>query len=162
MKRGISPLIATILLIGFGITLAVFVMNWGTDFLKSSQKDVEEQSREKFGCTTDVAFEIKCDCDESGGNVESCQFKVVNNEDSKINKISYRFFRGDSFLLSGEETITGGLDAWEVSSYYDVSGFLGIEANNINVEVLANEVETGGKIVNCGGIASNIANCIIN
>ncbi|MBU1246072.1 MAG: LamG-like jellyroll fold domain-containing protein [Nanoarchaeota archaeon] len=44
-KRGISPLIATVLLIGFAIVLAALVFRWGGDFLKGQTeegtKDIE-------------------------------------------------------------------------------------------------------------------------
>ena len=33
-KKGISPLIATVLILGFTVALAAIIMTWGTDFTK--------------------------------------------------------------------------------------------------------------------------------
>lgn len=38
-KRGISPLIATVLLIGFTVSLAAIIINWGTSFTREIQED---------------------------------------------------------------------------------------------------------------------------
>jgi hypothetical protein len=169
MKKGLSSLIATVILIGFGVTLAIFVINWGTDFIKSSQRDVEQQSKEKFSCTTDVAFEIACRCTQSDGYLDVCTFKVINNEDSKINSITYRLFRGGTFIVYGTDSDLSNpswsiLEAWEVSDYYEIPDdgkIKSTQADNIKLEVLVTEIETGGTTINCGSVASNTATCII-
>lgn len=162
MKRGMSSLIATVLLIGFGITLTIFIINWGRGFIESTQEDVEQQSREKFSCTTDVAFEIKCNCSKSEDNLDECTFQVINNEDSIINKISYRLFRGDKFIVSDTESLEG-LEPWDVSNYFIINDpkLQDIQADNIKLEVLATEIDTRGTIINCADLASNIGNCRI-
>jgi len=163
MKRGMSSLIATVLLISFGVMLAIFVMNWGTDFIRSSQRDVEQQSKEKFSCTTDVAFEIRCECTESGNYLDECQFKITNNEDSIIKSASYRLFRGEGFLVSNEISLgVTGLEAWEVSDYFSISDIPSETLkDNVKLEVLATQIETGGITINCGNLAKDVAKCII-
>ena len=163
MKRGMSSLIATVLLISFGVMLAIFVMNWGTDFIKSSQRDVEQQSKEKFSCTTDVAFEIRCECTDSGNYLDECQFKITNDEDSIIKSITHRLFRGNTFLISNETSLgADGLEAWEVSDYFAISGIPSQTLkDNVKLEVLATQIETGGTTINCGDLAKDVANCII-
>ena len=49
MKRGISPLIATVLLIGFTVTLAAVIMTWGGGF-----------TREEFNITTQECHNERC------------------------------------------------------------------------------------------------------
>ena len=41
-KKGISPLIATVLVIGFTIVLAALVLTWGQDLFKDMQDDAAE------------------------------------------------------------------------------------------------------------------------
>ena len=43
MKRGISPLIATVLIIGFTIVLAAVVIRWGGDFLTGTTEESLEE-----------------------------------------------------------------------------------------------------------------------
>lgn len=50
MKKGISPLIATVLLIGFTIVLAVIVLQWGSSFFQKTTTET--------GC--DVDLNMQC------------------------------------------------------------------------------------------------------
>ena len=59
-KRGISPLIATVLLIGFTVALAAMVMTWGSGFIKKTteQTTVDDKTEvlEAFGAKTYSGF----------------------------------------------------------------------------------------------------------
>ena len=62
-KRGVSPLIATVLLIGFTIALAVVIMNWGLDFAKDITKGTSDKTKQALKCTNDLDFKIESvDC----------------------------------------------------------------------------------------------------
>ena len=64
-KKGISPLIATILLIGFTIVLAVIVLQWGTTFF--------EDTTDKTGC--DVDLNMEC----AGLDIEFTKAELITN-----------------------------------------------------------------------------------
>jgi len=50
-KKGISPLIATVLLIGFTIVLAALVMRWGTQLFEGTAETQECLSLARIDCT---------------------------------------------------------------------------------------------------------------
>ncbi len=49
-KKGISPLIATVLLIGFAVALAAVVIKWGLDFIKNKADATESPTQNKIIC----------------------------------------------------------------------------------------------------------------
>lgn len=53
-KRGISPLIATVLLIAFAVALGAVVMSWGRGYIESTATFAEEKSAAEMRCTMDV------------------------------------------------------------------------------------------------------------
>lgn len=63
-KKGISPLIATVLILGFTVALAAVIMTWGTGFTKKMQTQTEETANVQVICATDVVFDVKSVCYE--------------------------------------------------------------------------------------------------
>ncbi len=57
-KRGISPLIATVLLIGFTIVLAALVFQWGGQLFKSIQTQTGCESQGRIACTSNMAITL--------------------------------------------------------------------------------------------------------
>ncbi|MDO8628398.1 MAG: hypothetical protein Q7R56_01430 [Nanoarchaeota archaeon] len=57
-KKGISPLIATVLLIGFTIALAVIVTNWGLNYVKGTTERTSQQTEHALSCINNLDFEI--------------------------------------------------------------------------------------------------------
>ncbi|MGC9059146.1 MAG: archaellin/type IV pilin N-terminal domain-containing protein [Candidatus Aenigmatarchaeota archaeon] len=51
MLKGISPLIAEVLLIGFTVAVASIVILWVTGFTKSSTKTIGSQAETQMACT---------------------------------------------------------------------------------------------------------------
>ncbi|MBS3168048.1 hypothetical protein J4216_02920 [Candidatus Woesearchaeota archaeon] len=50
-KKGISPLIATVLIIGFTVVIAALVITWGTNLFKKTQTATAETSDINIACT---------------------------------------------------------------------------------------------------------------
>ncbi len=50
-KKGISPLIATVLIIGFTIVIAALVITWGTGLFKKTVSDTEKSGRISTLCS---------------------------------------------------------------------------------------------------------------
>lgn len=56
-KKGISPLIATVLVIGFTIVLAAMVITWGTKLFKTTTEETGKTSQFNLLCTTGYNLE---------------------------------------------------------------------------------------------------------
>ena len=61
-NRGITPLIATVLLIGFTVALAAIIMTWGTEFIKGTTSDVDKERDTALLCTSQLDFQVQVDC----------------------------------------------------------------------------------------------------
>ncbi|MBU0461387.1 MAG: hypothetical protein KJ574_02245 [Nanoarchaeota archaeon] len=57
-KRGVSPLIATVLLIAFAVALGAVVMNWGRGYVEDMQDNAKTSSDTAVICTSDIHPEI--------------------------------------------------------------------------------------------------------
>jgi flagellin-like protein len=87
-KKGVSPLIATVLLIGFAIALAAVVMNWGLGFMQETTESTEKQTQSALVCASDLQFSIEdVDCvndiitveTRSKVKVKSFTFRITND-----------------------------------------------------------------------------------
>lgn len=58
-KRGISPLIATVLLIAFAVALGAVVMNWGRSYVEDMSEKSAQTSESEIVCAQEVSFEIQ-------------------------------------------------------------------------------------------------------
>lgn len=83
-KKGVSPLIATVLLIAFAVSLGAVVMNWGRGYVESTTEQVETQAAEKISCSMDTSLGIvqvgnkqKLCIDDDGSNY-FLKFTLVN------------------------------------------------------------------------------------
>lgn len=85
-RKGLSPLIATVLLIAFAVAIGTVIMNWG------------------IGATTEGCGDVAVDFSDAGGTPAVCvdvqarhlQFDVTNNGDAKVD-----FIRIDATDQSG-------------------------------------------------------------
>jgi len=90
-KKGVSPLIATVLLIAFAVALGAVVMNWGKSFTTETINYAETTSATSVGCTLDVSLTAV----QIGGNPQICynesehriDFIVRNNGNRDIDDI---------------------------------------------------------------------------
>ncbi len=114
-KRGISPLIATVLIIGFTVALAAVIMTWGQSFSKGIQEQTEETSTQQITCAQDVVFDLQNVCLSSG---TTYKLTVVNNGNKDIEKFKARFYENadtvhtaDIFADTGESLASFGIDS---------------------------------------------------
>ena len=94
-KRGISPLIATVLLIGFTITIAAILMIWGGNLVKERAEKISARTEAQTSCTAKVEIGLnsaKCDTTE-----EIIKISVENKGSDTINAFRARInYDGDS------------------------------------------------------------------
>ena len=85
-KKGISPLIATVLIIGFTIALALVIFAWGRTFTETLTKETGEKAEQQLSCSDLVSFEVKKAC-YKGSDVE---FTLENSGDITLDKVTLR------------------------------------------------------------------------
>ena len=138
-KKGVSPLIATVLLIALTVVIAGLVMTWTTKFLdlgvEKSESDIA------LFCVSKVGFEVSNVCN-------GISFDIENLKEREINKFIV------SLLGDGIEEIDG-LGAYESGSfsvsgdvdYITVVPVVDIKGNEIICSSIAVKKEVNG----CGG-----------
>lgn len=105
-KKAISPLIATVLLLGFTVALAAIIMTWGQSFTKNMQKSTEQASNTQLTCATDVIFDVKSVC----GDASNVRITIANNGEKDIKSLTLRFYKDISTVASVQKigvNITG-------------------------------------------------------
>ncbi len=120
-KKGISPLIATVLLIGFTVALAGVVITWGGGFVKNITSGTEERTAQNLACAGDLNFEIsKYSCGDLANNIKSTI--TVNNKGSvPLTKVAIRFFDSEDNpknpVNTNAKTVVGPVGAFEVKQF---------------------------------------------
>jgi len=123
-KRGISPLIATVLLIGATIALAALVMIWSQNLFKSTTESTGKGIEAEMVCASDVQFNI----DRAIGIAGSTVVTITNSADIQIEEFIARVHKDDETIqvVTGVKASDGsGLGPYNTKSYtitYDVEG----------------------------------------
>ncbi len=95
-KRGISPLIATVLIIGFTVALAAVIMTWGQGFSKSMQQSTESTTNIQLTCANDVQFEVKAACWDVATSM--VKITVANNGNKDLKSITARVKQTETLI----------------------------------------------------------------
>jgi len=88
MKKGISPFLATVLLIAFAIAVAAIFGGWMTSFTSETTEEVQERSEKRVTCSyggialEDLAYNISSR--NFSGKVENTDIIVLGNIDFEI------------------------------------------------------------------------------
>lgn len=104
-KKAISPLIATVLLIGFTVALAAVVMTWGGKWIREVTGTTEERSEEQIMCITDVNVEIQEDGTCYSGS--TIKMRIENKASKDIQKFIVRVYDKDKNVGTLEIKETG-------------------------------------------------------
>lgn len=90
-KKGISPLIASILLIGFTVALAAIIMTWGTSFVKKQTEQTETEGSKALDCA-------KLNLRISGG----CDGKIAidNPQNIAITSLTFRKYDASGNIMT--------------------------------------------------------------
>lgn len=134
-KQGMSPLIATVLLIGFTVALAAVVMTWGLDYVRSTTNDVTSKTDQALRCATELEFEIvEVDC-------QTNQIRVQNNGAIDIANLSILVHKGGDV----EPINVAGIGSLGVKSYADGIDLAGVQ----KVQVVAYVTGKDGTLILC-------------
>ena len=85
-KRGVSPLIATVLIIGFTVALAAIIFTWGQSFVRETTEQTAQAASSAIDCAN-LNFEVRPSsaCDS---------VTIVNNGKNPISALTFRFDDG--------------------------------------------------------------------
>lgn len=93
-KKGISPLIATVLLIGFAISIAILVWFWYGNIIKEQAEKTGATSEGKLACASEVKYRVKNSCYKSAENPsDPDEYQVlltIENKGSNIDDLRIR------------------------------------------------------------------------
>jgi flagellin-like protein len=129
-KRGVSPLIATVLLIAFAVALGAVVMNWGKGYIEGQTLDVEEKSSVDIACSMDVDLELL-----KIGNSKKICFNPANSTDNS----SLEFMlenRGSVEIVGLSVSLIGDLGAQNILELEDLSILIGSIYSDKNLTYL--------------------------
>ncbi len=104
-KKGVSPLIATVLLIAFTVALGAVVMNWGRSYVESTAELTKQNADRGVQCSQDVRLEfekineVSQICYGGGGENGYVKFMIVNKGNIKVDAITVNII-GASEILS--------------------------------------------------------------
>ncbi len=118
-KKGVSPLIATVLLIAFSVALGAVVMNWGRSFVSERTEKVESDTEVQLQCSVDIVLEfveinnIKQVCDYGDGS-----FRIIVQNLGSVNAtgVSVRAIDENSDVFTFQN-ISSDLGAGEAKKY---------------------------------------------
>lgn len=167
VKRGVSPLIATVLLIAFAVALGAVVMNWGRNFVQQQTDAAEKTTQTKLGCALKVNLKVaEIDntpqiCYGGGGDVGYLEMRFNNEDESNIIKALSISVVGDKDTYNNDtinKTIPVGLSGF-VNMTYSYTSYGKIKS----VRVVPH-ISIGGVLTPCGGSpveksVSEIRNC---
>ena len=157
-KKGISPLIATVLLIGFTVALAGIVITWGSNFVKNITSGTEERTESTLACAGDLNFEItRYTCGDYTNLVKST-VTIDNKGNTVLEKVAIRFFNNQDELLNPtneiSKKIVGPVGAFEIKTFNLLADnednmLESMPDGTVKIEAIAT-ISVNGQEVTCG------------
>ncbi len=144
-KKGISPLIATVLIIGFTIALAVVIMTWGFDFFDRLITQGTEDADYQLRCTK-IDFDIEeAKCGASGLDIRIENVKSTVDIDG-FNVRIYADGESDPYVVEVEEVVSAAaLKTLEGVNSADVTG-----KTAVKVGLIPLIMKSDGSYFSCG------------
>ena len=90
-RRGITPLVATVLLVAFSVGLGALVMSWGEDYIEQKAEFVQGTGEVKSACDS-----VSLDLIKVGGRAQACmnskgiELWIDNGPDADLSNIQAR------------------------------------------------------------------------
>ena len=136
-KRGITPLIATVLLIGFTVALAAMIMTWGFDFITRQTEDVDLKAEEALKCASDLGFKLGVDCTTD-------EITVDNTGKIDIIALQLRKHKGNNItpIIVPQVLVVG-----QKKGFSELGSLQGL--TNVKVDVVATIKSASGKDIVC-------------
>jgi flagellin-like protein len=134
-KKGISPLIATVLIIGFTIVIAALVITWGTNLFKRTQESSGRTSEVSTACA-ELIIGLNVDVLNlypAVGTERNMTLKVDNSGTRDMNGFMLRIYgKGETTAQSLDTSI-----AADAKSFFPAASFLikgnGLQTYNVTL-----------------------------
>lgn len=105
-KKGVSPLIATVLLIAFSVALGAVVMNWGRGFISEKTDDVEKTTDVQLKCSVDILLDFL----EISDTTQVCynatgdyvEFTIENKGSANVTGLSIQVINTDNDVFTND------------------------------------------------------------
>ncbi len=115
-KKAVSPLIATVLLIGFTVAIGVFVYLWYGSFIKEQTEKQGALSEIKTACASEIEISVSSVCKSSSG----LKLNVKNEKSNIIHGIRARITGDVGTELKTEKESFGPLEEKQLEVNYDI------------------------------------------
>jgi flagellin-like protein len=122
-KKGVSPLIATVLLIAFAVALGAIVMNWGRGYVEDTQSFARSTSESQLICSSavDLDFNVKnVVVDLQQGSYAKVNMTIEGMGDHIIESFVIQLFndpKGQGITIYANNTTTDRLQSFQVKNY---------------------------------------------
>ncbi len=114
-KKAISPLIATVLLIGATIALAALVMIWSQNLFTTTTERTGSQAETQIKCTSYVSFSITKSCIDS---TTTAKITIDNNNEQPIEGFKAKVYDVDGAAIVTDAIASpNNLGAWSRKEY---------------------------------------------
>lgn len=117
-KKGISPLIATVLILAFAIVLAILILSWSQNLVGNMKENTENTVNAQMACVR-INLNIENACISKsvidGVDTETLNVMLSNNGQEKIEKAKLRFFK--STIDFAMDEISTGINPYETEKY---------------------------------------------
>jgi len=119
-KRGISPLIATILIIGLTIVIAVLIFVWGGKFVRQQRDITSAEIGTTVSCVGDVSLIVKNLCYDDNNIQLLLENKAGKDITGFVFKIADNFSSYDDGLVSYKSSLFNATYVGEIPKVNDV------------------------------------------
>lgn len=153
MKKGLSPLIATVLLIGITISMAALVMVWGQDLIKRTTEETGESATTEIKCISRVTLELlNASCFDLTTNLPmtpagTMALTLDNRNEEAIDGIIVRVYGTGNVVQTRQIPFTLGAFSTDIITFQYGSP---IQGGVTKVEVLPQIRLKEGSLKTCG------------
>jgi flagellin-like protein len=154
-KKGVSPLIATVLLIAFAVALGAVVMNWGRAYVEDTATFAQQKSDTEIKCSNDARMEflminnVRKICYNSSSPAH-LDFILQNSGTAQITAINATIITDDTTVANTVQTTNYSINlsrSGVFKSQFNVTA----SSSNVNVLTvrLVPVIKVQGKDVSC-------------
>lgn len=111
-NKGISPLIATVLIVGFTVALAAVIFTWGINFTKDTTERTTRQADLAQKCG-EISFDVEASCTE--GNIDF--IRIANRQDITIQAFKFSISNDDVTEVYDINSTEDALKGFGVKKY---------------------------------------------
>jgi hypothetical protein len=149
MKRGISPLIAVVLLVGFSVSLAIILLNFFDVFSDDRIEEIDEDALKRDLCTDKTRLSVDGYCVIVGPTKTDLHVNFENNGMYPIEEIFFKIIRLDDPTIVKVHTYNTQIPGYGIGTFNIQEA--NVEAGDYNV-IIEKKLDSNGTVVYCDPI----------